>query len=171
MMREMATLPSPNPEVQRPQAFRLTKSKKAILALLAEYFCLRTNDVAYLLRGRIPNDSDKRSVRYTLGLLHRTGFVDRLPYLDLDREVGGVTYVYGLSAKAIKHRTELFDGRCKTFGEHSRRTLDHELEISNFHIALTRFCVQRNLALYWQQDDLKCTVSPDALGGQSKAAT
>lgn len=51
----------------------------------------------------------------------------------------------------------------KTFDEHSQRTLDHELEISFFHIALKKFCAKNKLNLYWQQSDLKCTVSPDAM--------
>jgi hypothetical protein len=53
----------------------------------------------------------------------------------------------------------------KTFDEHSQRTLDHELEISFFHISLKRFCAKNKLKLYWQQSDLKCTVSPDAMFG------
>ncbi|HMH13486.1 MAG TPA: hypothetical protein VK578_10295 [Edaphobacter sp.] len=53
----------------------------------------------------------------------------------------------------------------KTFDEHSQRTLDHELEISFFHIALKIFCEKNKLKLYWQKSDLKCTVSPDAMFG------
>jgi hypothetical protein len=43
----------------------------------------------------------------------------------------------------------------KTFDDHSARTLDHELEISHFHMALKRFCEKHDLKLYWQQADLK----------------
>src|ERR1700751_3732495 len=43
--------------VARP-TFRLTHAKRRILELLAEYFCLRTKDVAELLRGHRPNDND-----------------------------------------------------------------------------------------------------------------
>lgn len=136
--------------------------KRESLELLAEYFCLRTNDVAQLIRGRAPNESDKRSVRHTLGLLHTMNLANRLPYLDLDRESGGVTYVYGLSDQGVKFVESIWPG-AKTFDDHSQRTLDHELEISFFHIALKQFCTKKKLKLYWQQSDLKCTVSPDAM--------
>jgi hypothetical protein len=136
--------------------------KRESLELLAEYFCLRTNDVAQLIRGRAPNESDKRSIRHTLALLHKAGLANRLPYLDLDRASGGVTYVYGLSDKGVRFVESIWTG-AKTFDDHSQRTLDHELEISFFHIALKRFCVKNKLKLYWQQSDLKCTVSPDAM--------
>jgi hypothetical protein len=142
--------------------FRLTKAKRESLELLAEHFCLRTNDVASLLRARTLNESDKRSVRHTLGLLYKAGFVNRLPYLELDRESGGVTYVWGLSDKGLQS-VQSFYIHAKTFDEHSQRTLDHELEVSWFHIALKRFCIQQGLSLYWQQSDIKRTVAPDAL--------
>jgi hypothetical protein len=141
---------------------RITSVKREVLELLAEYFCLRTNDVAYLIRQHDPNDNDKRSVRHTLCLLYKNGLVNRLPYLDLDRESGGVTFVYGLSDKGVKFCNSIWT-QAKTFDEHSQRTLDHELEISIFHIALKKVCTEHNLNLYWQQADLKCTVSPDAM--------
>ena len=141
---------------------RITSAKREAIELLAEYFCLRTNDVARLIRSREPNENDKRSVRHTLGLLYKAGLVNRLPYLDFDRESGGVTYVYGLSDKGVKFVETIYPD-AKTFDEHSQRTLDHELEISFFHIALKKFAAKNKLKLYWQQSDLKCTVSPDAM--------
>jgi hypothetical protein len=90
--------------------------------------------------------------------------VARLPYLDLDRVSGGVHYAWGLSDKGVEFCKALWP-LAKTFDEHSQRTLDHELEISFFHIALKRFCEKNKLKLYWQQSDLKCTVSPDAMFG------
>ncbi len=90
--------------------------------------------------------------------------MNRLPYIDLDRESGaGVAYVYGLSDKGVKFCREFYDDRSKAFDHHSQRTLDHELEISMFHIELKKFCASRSLSLYWQQDDLKCKVNPDAM--------
>lgn len=142
--------------------FRFTKAKRECLALLAEYFCLRTQDVAQLLRGRTPTDSDRRSVRYTLALLHAAGLAYRIPYIEYDREHGATTYVYGLTDRGVKYCASLF-AYAKPFDEHSRRTLDHELEISWFHMALKKFAVKHKLALYWQQSDLKCTISPDAM--------
>ncbi|MGD0799191.1 MAG: replication-relaxation family protein [Acidobacteriaceae bacterium] len=156
---------TPATRIRRPAAvptFRLTKAKRESLELLAEYFCLRTNDIASLLRDRTPNENDKRSVRHTLGLLHQAGFVNRLPYLELDRETGGTTYVWGLSDKGVQS-VQSFFAHAKTFDEHSQRTLDHELEISWFHMALKKFAIANNLTLYWQQSDIKRTVAPDAL--------
>lgn len=131
--------------------------------MLAEFFCLRANDVAAIVRGRIPTESDKRTLRCALATLYRAGLLNRLPYLDLERERGPVNYVYGLSDKGVKFCAAFYDGRSKTFDEHSQRTLDHELEISMFHFALKELCKRKYLALYWQQDDLKCTVNPDAM--------
>ena len=74
-----------------------------------------------------------------------------------------MSYVYGLSDKGVKHYVQYHDGRCKTFDDHSQRTLDHELEISMLHFALNGLCKRKHLSLYWQQDDLKCTVNPDAM--------
>jgi len=156
------TLPKISRNAAKLPAFRLTATKREILEILAEYFCLRTNDVAELLRNRTPNENDKRSVRYTLGLLYRAGLVNRLPYLELDRESGGVTYVYGLSDAGVRFVTSVYQ-LAKTFDEHSQRTLDHELEISWFHMVLKKFALKHKLQLYWQQADLKCTISPDAM--------
>jgi len=150
-------------QVVVPSSFRLTKHTRQTLATLAEYFCVRTNDAALIIRDRTPNENDKRTLRFTLKLLHKAGLANRIPYLDLERESGGVAYVYGLSDKGVRYCRDLYDGRMKTFDDHSQRTLDHELEISLFHIALKKLCAKRNLTLYWQQDDLKCTVNPDAM--------
>jgi hypothetical protein len=152
------TRPSP----QALPGLKLYNTNRQVLALLAEFFCLRTNDVAELMRGRTPTDSDKRSIRQTLSVLLSAGVVSRLPYLDLDRVTGGVHYAWGLSDKGVQFCKSLWP-LCKTFDEHSQRTLDHELEISSFHMALKRFAAKNNLELHWQQADLKCTVSPDAM--------
>jgi hypothetical protein len=51
----------------------------------------------------------------------------------------------------------------KTLDEHSIRTLDHELEITSFHIALQPLCAAQGLRYAWRQTDLKHTVHPDAV--------
>jgi hypothetical protein len=76
-----ANLPRGNPTKQR------------VLELLAEFFCLRTNDAAELLRNHAITESDKRSVRRTLSILHRDGFLYRAPHFDFGHERGGVAYV------------------------------------------------------------------------------
>ena len=140
-------------------------TKRRALALLAEFFCLLTNDAAELLRGRAITGSDARSVRRTLSILHRDGFLYRAPYLHPARQRGGIAYVYGLSAKGVDHALQ--NGystlATKTLDEHSIRTLDHELEITSFHIALHRLCSANGLRYRWRQTNLKHTVHPDAV--------
>lgn len=151
--KSRATLPRGNPTKQR------------VLELLANFFCLRTNDTADLLRNRAITESDARSVRRTLSILHRDGFLYRLPHIDASRERGGVAYAYGLSAKGVAHalRNGYSTPATKTLDEHSLRTLDHELEITSFHIALHRLCARHGLRYAWRQTDLKHTVHPDAV--------
>lgn len=156
-----ATLPRGNPVKQR------------VLELLAEFFCLRTNDVAALLRGRPIMASDARSVRRTLSILHRDGFLYRAPHLDSGHERGGAGYAYGLSAKGVAHalRNGFSTSATKTLDEHSTRTLDHELEITALHIALHRLCSAKGIRYLWRQKDLKHTVHPDALFHVADPAT
>lgn len=86
---------------------------------------------------------------YDAGLVHRI----KLPNLDDD----GAPYVYGLSDAGVRHC-----GEGKTFDDHSARTLDHELDISHFHIALQELCEAEGITLHWRQADLKHGVNPDA---------
>jgi hypothetical protein len=88
-------------------------------------------------------------------LLHRI----KLPNLDDD----GAPYVYGLSDAGVR----LCGG--KTFDDHSARTLDHELDISHFHIRLQELCEAEGITLRWRQVDLKHGVNPDAYFSISRA--
>lgn len=136
--------------------FRLTHTKRRTLELLSEYFCLRVKDAARLLRNREPTETDLRNFRRTLALLCKEQLATRLPYFDLSTE--GVSYVYGLTARGVRE----YGG--KRFDEHSARTLEHELEITFFHMRLQQFATQRSLKLRWYQADLKRgAVHPDAL--------
>lgn len=140
--------------------FRLTAAKKRTLELFAEYFCLRVHDLAKLLRNHEPSQSDLRTARRTLCLLWKEGLLSRLPYVELDREHGSIGYVYGLSDRAVRD----YGGELsKTFDDHSARTLDHELEMSYFHMAVDQLRGKHGWTLYWQQADLKTkTIHPDA---------
>jgi hypothetical protein len=140
-------------------------TKRRVLELLAEFFCLRTSDATGLLRNRPISESDARSVRRTLAILHRDGFLYRAPYLDLAHERGGVSYAHGLSKKGVQHAFQngYSTPATKALNEHSLRTLDHELEVTAFHIALHRLCAARGIRYVWQQTNLKHTVHPDAL--------
>jgi len=55
----------------------------------------------------------------------------------------------------------LLPGSARSFDDQRRSTLDHELEITYFHIAVKRFCEQHELTFYWQQSDLKRGIHPD----------
>lgn len=145
------------------KTFHLTKTKKQVLVFLAEFFCLRTNDLVGLVYGK-QTEANQASMRRTLNLLRKEELVNRLPYLEPDKERGGITFVSGLSDKGVKAvEFDFVSSRsAKTFDGHSQRTLDHELEIAFFHIAIKSLCEKNMLRLYWQQRDLKCTVNPDA---------
>ena len=144
---------------------RPNQVKLKALAIFAEFFCLRTKDAAALVRERPATESDERSVRRTLSVLWRDGFLFRVPHLDPDRERGGAGYVYGLSDKGVHYafREGYATRATKTLDEHSIRTLDHELAITSFHIALHRLCGRLGLRYAWRQTHLKHTVHPDAL--------
>jgi hypothetical protein len=159
---------TPGTKTSLPKSAKLPRgnpTKQSVLELIAEFFCLRTNDTAELLRNRDITESDARSVRRTLSILHRDGFLYRAPHIDFAHERGGVAYVYGLSAKGVGHalRNGYSTPATKTLDEHSIRTLDHELEITSFHIALQRLCSAQGLRYLWRQRDLKHMVHPDAL--------
>jgi hypothetical protein len=87
------------------------------------------------------------------------------PHFDSGNDRGGAAYVYGLSAKGVDHalRNGYSTSATKTLDEHSIRTLDHELEITSFHVALHRLCFAKGLRYLWRQKNLKHTVHPDAL--------
>ncbi len=144
---------------------RSNSTKQRLLELFAEFFCLRTNDAAELMRNHAITESDARSIRRTLSILHRDGFLYRAPYFDSAYDRGGAGYVYGLSAKGVSHalRNGYSTPATKTLDEHSIRTLDHELEITSFHVALHHLCSAKGLRYLWRQKDLKHTVHPDAL--------
>jgi Replication-relaxation len=148
----------------RAGASRVNATQLQLLSLLAQFFCLRTREAAALLRGREPGDSDERSVRRTLGILFGNGFVTRIPHFAYGQERGSAMYVYGLSDKGVRHAfaqgyaTEA----TKTFDERSVRTLDHELEITAFHVALDRYSRRAGFQYSWRQRDLKRRVHPDA---------
>lgn len=60
-----------------------------------------------------------------------------------------MSHIYGLTDRGVDE----YGG--KPFDDHAARTLDHELEISYFHIAIKQLCEKQGWQLYWQQTDLK----------------
>jgi hypothetical protein len=109
-------------------------------------------------------EANQASMRRTLRILKAQGLAHSEKYIEPDRDFGGTTGVWGLTDKSVANGCEYSQGdycyglKPKSFDEHSVRTLDHELEISYFHMAV------KNLPrkLYWQQADLKRSVHPDA---------
>jgi hypothetical protein len=88
---------TPCPKTSLPTGTKLARgnpTRLRLLELIAEFFCLRPKDAAELLRNRGITESDARSVRRTLSILHRDGFLCRL---NLGCGCGGANYVYGLS--------------------------------------------------------------------------
>jgi hypothetical protein len=142
-------------------SFHLTKRKRAVLGHLAEFFCLRPKDLVELVFAK-HTESNKASIRRTIAILDKEGLIHGEPYIEPNRDVGGPTSVWGLSDKAIRNdylfaALELYS-QVKSFDEHSARTLDHELEISYFHMAVKKLPRK----LYWQQTGLKRSIHPDA---------
>ncbi len=105
--------------------------------------------------GKNPdNDNDRRNVQTTISLLYKQRIASRLPYFDPEIETPTRIFVYGLTDRGAH------DYGGKTFDEHSERTLDHELEISQFHIALIKAFPK--LRITWNQSNIKRGVAPDA---------
>jgi hypothetical protein len=151
---------SKEPKALGAAIFRRTRAKHDVLAALAEFYCLRPKDLARLSRNREPTESDIRSINATLKLLREQNLVRRIPYFDSRQYAGTITYVYGLNHAATRKIGE----PARYFDDHSVRTLEHELEISLFHIALKMLCQSHRWELHWRQDAISHhrSVNPDA---------
>ena len=125
-----------------------------MLEFFAEYYCGRVNDIVSVL-GSDKDDNDRRKFQNTLTLLHRQNLIHRIAYFDMDNALPTRTYVYGLKRSMAKK----YEG--KTFDEHSERTVDHELAITQFHISLKKELPKKYL-LTWYQSNIKRTINPDA---------
>ncbi len=131
-----------------------------MLGILTEFYCLRPKDIANIRRKREPTEHDIRAARATLSLLLADNLVCRFPFYETDRTFGTISYVYGLTDKAVK----MIGDPARPFSEHSVRTIDHELEISLFHIKLKKLCEQKHLELFWYQEGINVSrgINPDA---------
>lgn len=132
--------------------------------LLADYYCITVEMLAEL-RGA-NHESGRRNIRAILQRLHRHGYLSRVDFIDT-RMTRGRNTAYGLSDSGVSWACQ--EGfstlSTKTLDEHSSKTIEHELEITRFHIALKGLCHARGWELYWRQTCLKQTVHPDALFG------
>lgn len=77
-----------------------------------------------------------------------------MKYLDLKTD--GVGYACGLTDKGVAE----YGGR--TLDEHSRRTLDHELEITDYLIGVEEFCQHNGLLFQFTRPTITHGISPDA---------
>lgn len=143
-------------ESPTPTTPRKTKriARRAVLSILADYFCLRIKDAAVLLHCDPNERADCRKIQEFFSRLRAEGTVTRLPYFDLEHQTR--SYVYGLTDRGAAQ----YGG--KTFDEHSARTLDHELQITEFHIRLAQAFKEPRFKLKWFQSNIKRSVNPDA---------
>ena len=112
-------------------------------------------------------DGAQRAVRRLLHDFWKCGYVVRRPVFDYDAPGPFPRYenVYWLSSPGLEL---VRDGGCFDEGliwtpEKSPHSLEHEVAITDFHLAVDRFCAANGWTLYWQQHGLKRTVNPDAL--------
>jgi hypothetical protein len=147
--------------IGRKRSGRIHRSRRPdpkflIRRALGKFYCLRTQDLAYLLKSDDPDADDIRTINATLKRLRDQGFVCRKQIIqDGPGEQRSFPFVYGLTDKGV---SEMGDGR--SFEE--RMTVEHELSLSLFHIDLEDFCEKQKWELYWRQFDLKCGIDPDA---------
>lgn len=149
---------------QQPR-FRLTKQRKTILDLLSQYTYLCTAHFYSLILA--DGDGAQRAVRRLLRDFWNRGYVVRRPLIDYAAPGPFPRYenVYWLSSAGVElARNEVgSDGSLIWKPEKSPHSLDHEVAITDFHLAVNQFCIASGWTLYWQQNDLKRTVNPDAL--------
>src|SRR3989442_1999118 len=129
--------------------FRLTGPRTRILVLLAKHAYLTTGHFYELLKAQ--DDHAQRAVRRVLRDFWLLGYINRKPLVDYETESRFPHYenVYWLSRTGFE-----LVGNGRYNDEKSPRTLDHEIGITNFHLALAKVCWEQSLTLHWQQHDL-----------------
>src|SRR5438067_1811728 len=117
----------------------LSDQRRKILELLVEYAYLSRRDFYRLIPNTSPSDaSHERKVRR---LLHDFGgCLNHGPVIDYNRSKHFLTYetIFWLSSKGLELDQEagIDNGESKANDDHSPRTIDHEYEITKFHLAL-----------------------------------
>lgn len=150
---------------RRRKGFRLTEERKTILECLVRYRYLRTGHF-YELHGASQKVSD-RAVRRLLHDFREHGYVSRRVVVsDVGRgSLPRYENVYWLSPAGVRLARdcgfcdEEFPGTART----SFRTLEHDVAITDVHLAVERFSRVHGWPLHWQQHGLKRGVNPDAL--------
>lgn len=124
---------------------------------MAEYHYLRTPDFYRLLE--ISDPHAQRGVRRALMLLARAGLVLRSRQAIDDPGDAFLRYQHCYRLSRAGSRAI---GGGQAAIEKSPASIDHELLITDFHIALSSKTPATH-RVYWRQTDLKRTVHPDAL--------
>lgn len=90
-----------------------------------------------------------------------------MSYTPLDSDYGMATFVAGLTKSGVHLAYQLgFEtGATKSFSEHSKRTIDHELLLSDIHSVMEEFCLQNGWGFDWLQKDVDAaeSLNPDAV--------
>ncbi len=149
----------------------LTPQRHKILELLVEYAYLSRRDFYSLVENTSPTEtSHERRIRRILQGFYR--YLRHGPIIDYDSSKKFLTYetIFWLSSKglALAQTAGIDNGEGKANDEHSPRTLDHEYEITRFHLCLKQLAAEQCHDLYWQQRDLRKTVYPDAIFALAK---
>src|SRR5438552_4221273 len=149
----------------------LSDHRRLILQLLVEYAYLARRDFYYLIENKSPSAaSHERKVRRLLQGFD--GWLHHGPIIDYDRSKQFLTYqtIFWLSSRGLSLAQEagIDNGEGKANDEKSPRTLDHEYDITKFHLPLKTMGSQHGHDLYWQQRDLKKTIFPDAMFALAK---
>src|SRR2546426_10806650 len=128
----------------RERPFRLTGPRTRILVLLAKYAYLTTGHFYELLEAQ--DDHAQRAERRVLRDFWLLGHINRKPLVDYETESRFPRYenVYWLSRAGFE-----LVGNGSYNDEKSPRVLDHDVAITDFHLALLGVCRETPLTLYW----------------------
>ena len=136
----------------------LTDLRRDALGQLAEFHYLTTPQFYEVLGAR--TESERRGIRRMLLLLERTGLVRRSRYT-IDTAADPFLryqFCYRLSQRGLAAL-----GRAERI-EKAPASIAHEVGITDFHLALAAAAgASGTHRLYWEQNNLRRTVNPDAL--------
>lgn len=143
--------------------FRLTDERRALIEHFVRFRYLRTSHLYELYQAGL-NVTD-RAVRRLVRDLGAHGYLHRRVAPTVGTRPVPGEFAYWLSrkgvglAEAAGLTTELLPAPRPGIA----RTLEHELAITDFHLAVLRFSTSENVTLYWKQYGLRRGVNPDAL--------
>jgi hypothetical protein len=137
-----------------------TAARREALSVLADYFCLNGKQAAELLGTSL------RNIQRHYVSLESCGLVTSIRYNPEEHTKGAIPLAYGLTDRGVR---KAFDegfstDSTKSFDAWSKRTIEHEIMISTFHLELAKLAGEKGWALRWWQRGLnKKPVFPDAV--------